>query len=316
MWLYISPEARPGSFKMGLKGRSSKRPTAGLPYSSLLRMLYRKLTLKRSLLLASLLFVSGCLVSCRSTKPVPKLEYFQSTDPNYPVLIETTTPKVSIIQKGDILGIIVSTLNKESNEILNFPTISSFPVSAFSGGGGGTSSQPLGFPVDSSGAVSMPIIGRQQVVGLTLEQAELKLKQALNQTLKEPTVNVRFMNHKYLVLGEVGQPGTFNLLDDQTTILDVLASSGDLSLYAKRDCVMVIRQRNGAREVGRINLRNRGVFKSPYFYIQNGDVIYVEPTKDKELPARQLDPVIERIPIFLGLFTSLLSLIVLIVRVR
>ena len=279
-------------------------------------MLYCKLNLKRSYFLASLLLISGWLVSCVSTKSVPKFEYFQSTDPNYPVLIKTTTPNVSVIQKGDILGIIVSTLNKESNEILNFPTISSFPVSTFSGGGGGTNSQPLGFPVDSSGAVEVPIIGRQQVVGLTLEQAELKLKQVLNQTYKEPTVNVRFMNHKYLVLGEVVQPGTFNLLDDQTTILDVMASSGDLSLYAKRDCVMVIRQRNGAREVGRINLRNRNVFKSPYFYIQNGDVVYVEPTKDKEIPVRQLDPALQRVPIYLGLFTSLLSLIVLIVRLK
>lgn len=263
-----------------------------------------------------MLLVSGWLVSCISTKSVPKFEYFQSKDPNYPVLIETTASKVSVIQRGDILGIIVSTLNKESNEILNFPTISSLPISTFSGASIGGSSQPLGYPVDSSGAVSMPIIGHQQVAGLTLEQAELKLKQALNLALKEPSVNVRFMNHKYLVLGEVGRPGTFNLLDDQTTILDVLASSGDLSLYAKRDCVMVIRQRNGAREVGRINLRNRDVFKSPYFYVQNGDVVYVEPTKDKEIPVRQLDPILQRVPIYLGLFTTLLTLIVLIVRLK
>lgn len=251
------------------------------------------------------------LTSCVVVKP-SNFEYFQSDNPAFPAYVETVVPQVSKIKKGDILGIIVSTLNKESNEILNFANVNSLPVSAFSGAGVGGGSQPLGFPVDSSGNVFMPIVGKQLVEGLTLEDAELKIKNALNTTLKEPSVNIRFMNHKFSVLGEVGNVGTFNLLDDHTTLLDALAACGDLTPYGKRDSITVIRVKGGKREIGKVNMRTREIFTSPYFYLQNGDVVYVEPTKEKELPIKQLSANVQRIPIYLGLFTSLISLIVLI----
>jgi polysaccharide biosynthesis/export protein len=198
---------------------------------------------------------------------------------------------------------------------LNFPTISSLPVSVFSAGAGGAGNQPIGFPVDSAGYIAMPIIGKQKVEGLTIESAEIKLRTELEKTLKEPSVNVRFMNHKFSVLGEVGNIGTFNLLDDQTTILDALIAAGDLSEYAKRDSVMVIRNKNGMREIGRVNFRTREVFTSPYFYLQNGDIIYVEPTKDKTLPPKPiLSANTQRVVTYLGVVTGLLSIIILLIR--
>ena len=259
-------------------------------------------------------FFTGLLctqfTSCTTMKP-PQFEYFQSNNPSFPVSIETMVPQVAKIEKGDILGIIVSTLNKESNEILNFANVNSLPVSAFSGTSAGGGSQPLGFPVDSSGSVFMPMIGGQKLEGLTLELAELKIKRALEVTLKEPSVNIRFMNHKFSVLGEVNQVGSFNLLDDHTTILDALAACGDLTPFGKRDSITVIRIKKGMREIGKVNIRSREVFKSPYFYIQNGDVVYVEPTKEKVLPAKPVNPGIQQIPIYVSLFTSLVSLILL-----
>lgn len=257
-----------------------------------------------ALLLASQ--ISSCL-SIRSSQ----FDYFRSRDRSYPKLVETTVPRVSRIQQGDILGVIVSSLNKESNEILNFTNVNSLPVSVFSGGSVNSGTQPLGFLVDSSGHISMPIIGRQQVDGLTLEMAENKLRAALEKTLKEPSVNVRFMNHKFSVLGEVKQVGTFNLLDDQTTILDVLAACGDLTDYARRDSITVIRNKNGMREIGKISLRSLSVFKSPYFYIQNGDVVYVGPTQDKVIAARPIGTGLQKLAIYVGLATSVVSLIFL-----
>ncbi|MBD2752556.1 polysaccharide biosynthesis/export family protein [Spirosoma validum] len=250
------------------------------------------------------------LSSCTSVKP-PQFDYFKSKDRSFPKLVETVVPQVSRIQKGDILGVIVSSLNKESNEILNFTNVNSLPVSVFSGGSVSGGSQPLGFLVDSSGYISMPIIGRQKVDGLTLELAESKLRANLEKTLKEPSVNVRFMNHKFSVLGEVKQVGTFNLLDDQTTILDVLAACGDLTEYAKRDSITVIRNKNGMREIGKVNLRSLAVFKSPYFYIQNGDVVYVEPTQDKVIAPKPLSAGLQKVAIYVGLATSVVSLIFL-----
>lgn len=256
------------------------------------------------------LFLILQLSSCINLKP-SQFDYFRSRDPSYPKLIETAVPRVSRIQKGDILGVIVSSLNKESNEILNFTNVNSLPVSVFSGGSANSGSQPLGFLVDSSGHISMPMIGRQHVDGLTLELAENKLRSELGKTLKEPSVNVRFMNHKFSVLGEVKQVGTFNLLDDQTTILDVLAACGDLTDYAKRESITIIRNKDGMREIGKVNLRSLSVFTSPYFYVQNGDVVYVGPIPDKVLSPKPVSTGLQKTAIYVGLATSVVSLIFL-----
>ncbi|RCR67636.1 polysaccharide biosynthesis/export family protein [Larkinella punicea] len=257
------------------------------------------------------------LSSCKSVKPPPpQFEYFQSKDLTFPASIETAVPQISKIQKGDILGIIVSSLNKESNEILNFYNVSSLPLATFSPGAAGAGNQPLGYPVDSLGNVSMPLIGKQKLEGLTLQQAEERIRLEVEKTLKDPAVNIRFMNHKFTVLGEVGNVGTFNLLNDQTTLIEAITAAGDLTVYGKRDSITVIRSVKGKREIGKVSLRNREVFTSPYFYVKHDDIIYVEPTKDKTLPP-QPQPTslfVQRAPIYLSLFTTFLSVFYLISR--
>jgi polysaccharide export outer membrane protein len=268
------------------------------------------------------IFLIGCILifqlsSCKTVKqPPPQLEYFQSKNLAFPAYIETTVPQISKIHVGDILGIIVSSLNKESNEILNFYNVSSLPLATFSPGAAGAGSQPLGYPVDSLGTVSMPLIGKQKLVGLTLQQAEERIRIEVEKTLKDPAVNIRFMNHKFTVLGEVGQAGIFNLLNDQTTIIEALTAAGDLTVYGKRDSITVIRAVNGRREIGKVSLRNREVFTSPYFYIRHDDIIYVEPTKYKTLPqpTQPTSLFVQRAPIYLSLVTTFLSLFYLISR--
>jgi polysaccharide export outer membrane protein len=278
--------------------------------------------LKKFIAISVLFFL---LASCATVKPVtpppPQLEYFQSKDLTFPAYVEMAVPKISTIQKGDILGIIISSLNKESNEIMNFYNISSLPLASFSPGGesGGASSQPLGYPVDSLGNVSIPLIGKQKLDGLTIQQAEGKVKDAVEKTLKDPAVNIRFMNHKFTVLGEVGHAGIFNLLNDQTTLIEAITAAGDLTMFGKRDSIRVIRTVGNKREIGLVNLRNRDVFMSPYFYIRNDDIIYVEPTKDKALPVpqppqQQPGLFVQRAPIYLSLATTLISLVYLLTR--
>lgn len=246
--------------------------------------------------------------SCTTVKPA-NFEYFQDSTTRYPTYFKTVMPEVTTIKKGDILGIFVSTLNKESNEILNYPNITTLPVSVFSGGSIGANSQPLGFPVDSAGYIFAPIVGRQKLEGLTLEKAEIKIKDVLEKSLKEPIVNIRFMNHKFSILGETNRVGTYNLLDETTTILDALAVSGDLTVYAKRDSISIIRVKDGMREIGKVSLRNRDVFTSPYFYIKNGDIIYIEPTKDKTIPPKPRSQNLQNLPIYLSLLSVLVSLL-------
>ncbi|GAB3961603.1 hypothetical protein GCM10028805_60890 [Spirosoma harenae] len=256
----------------------------------------------------------SCLValflsSCASIPPNPtQLEYFQDVenDTIFPVQIKTIDPPVSRIQKGDVLGIIVTSLSKESNEVLNFYNASSLPQTTYTPGGTG-GSQLIGYPIDSSGYISMPYIGKQKLTGLTLQQAEVKLESEIAKTIKGPAVNVRFINHKFTVIGEVGRGGTFNLSNDQTTIIDAITAAGDLGIFAKRDSIKIIRTENGRREMGIVSLRTREVFTSPYYYIKHEDIIYVEPTKYKLVPTPQKIPVSQRITLYLSVLTTALS---------
>ncbi len=256
------------------------------------------------------LFIFG-FSSCKLTqKPIPA--FFQGSTVSFPSIIDVEVPQVSRIQKEDLLGITVSSMNMESNEILNFSNVNSLSVSSLPGGGG-SSSQAIGYPVDTSGNISMAFIGKVQVAGLTLEAAQGRIRTALEQYLKEPAVNIRFMNHKFVVLGEVARVGAFSLLDDRTTIIDALASAGDLTVFAKRDSITIIRDNNGKRVIDVVNMVNRDVFTSPYFYLRNGDIIYVEPLPDKKVPLIE-DERVRQLQIYTTVITTLLVVVNLVAQ--
>ena len=248
---------------------------------------------------------------------MPRLEYFRTDSIAYIESVQTQLPQVSVISKEDILAIVVSSLNRESNEILNFNNVATLPMSVFSGNIGG-GSQPLGYPLDSTGSVTLPLIGKIKLEGVSLAKAEEKIRIELEKSIKAPVVNVRYMNHKFSVLGDVNKTGTYNLLDDRTTILDAIALAGDLTMFGKRDSITIIRDKGNIREIGLVSLRNRSVFSSPYFYIKNGDIIYVEPTKEKvlpEIPYQQAPPpslALQRLPLYVSLLSVITVLVSLI----
>ncbi|WP_341226032.1 polysaccharide biosynthesis/export family protein [uncultured Arcticibacterium sp.] len=260
----------------------------------------------RKKILPLLLIAVACISGCVNTK---EFVYFQggntASNPSY---LETPPAPVAKITQGDILAITVSSLNEESNQILNFQNINTLQMSTFPGQSGGAmgARQPLGYRVDSTGNVVIPFIGKQFVKDLTLMQASDKIKTAVEVYLKEPAVNVRFLNHKFSVLGEVNKVGTYNLLDDKTTLPEALAMAGDLSIYGKRDSITIIRDLHGIREVGTVNLLNREIFNSPYFYVKNGDVIYVQPIKGKVTSTEQR---VQLVPIFTGIATTIAVLL-------
>ncbi|WP_373511128.1 polysaccharide biosynthesis/export family protein [Persicitalea sp.] len=191
---------------------------------------------------------SSCKVARTPRKVISITPYFQDSTVALPTTMEIRQPQVSRIQKEDLLGITVSSLNKESNDLLNFSNVNSLSMSALPGGGGG-GSQPIGYPVDSSDNISMAFIGKVNVAGLALEAAQERIRAALDGFVKDPAVNIRFMNHKFVVFGEVNQGGAFSLFDDRTTIIDALATAGDLTPFANRDSIMIIRSINGPREI-------------------------------------------------------------------
>jgi polysaccharide export outer membrane protein len=211
------------------------------------------------------------------------------------------------IQADDILAITVSSLSEESNIIFNFPNINPITTTSFPGGiGGGAKNQPLGYLVDPAGNIEMPLIGKAKIIGLTLEESGTLIKEKLEKFLKEPTVNVRLLNHKFTVIGEVNKPGVYNLLDNHTTLPEVIGMAGDLTIYGRRDNLMIIRITNGKREVVKIDLTKRDFLDSSYYYIQNGDMVYVETMKGK---ITSTDRTIQLIPIVTGVASTFILLL-------
>jgi polysaccharide biosynthesis/export protein len=242
----------------------------------------------------------------------PTIGYFDSSDTTKFQSITKIFPESSIISSEDILAVTLSSMNKESNEILNFNNITTLNTTSYPGITGGQRGQPLGFLVDKRGDIEIPFVGKVKVEGLTLEESADKIKKLLEQVILEPSVNVRFLNFKYSVLGEVTKPGVFNLLNDKTTLPEALAIAGDLTLYGNRRNVMLIRDENKTREIVRLDLTTKEVFLSPRFYIKNGDVIYVEPLKSKGTFTEQK---IQLAPLYMSGISTALTIITLMISI-
>lgn len=249
--------------------------------------------------------------ACKTTR---ELSYFQAADSLAYKQIAGIQPEVSRIQPNDILAITITSMDKESNEILNFANINPLQMSTYPGQTvSGQRNQPLGYLVDALGFVELPFVGKVKVNGFTLSEAAGTIRGLVDSSLVvEPAVNVRFLNRKFSVLGEVGRTGTYNLLDDRTTLPEALAIAGDIGVYGNRERVMLIRESEGTREVVRLNMRTEEVLTSPYYYIRHGDLIYVEPIKEK---ATNTDQRIQLAPIVLSAISTTLVLFTLIINV-
>jgi len=189
------------------------------------------------------------------------------------------------IQPDDILQVTIQTLDAGTTSILNqansmFPSNSS-AVSAIPGAPASTPNISNGYLVDKNGYVLLPIIGKVMVAGQTTDLVRDEIRKAAEQFYKDPVVNVRFANFKITVLGEVARPSAYVMPNEKVTILDAIGMAGDLTIFAKRENVLLIRDNNGKKEFVRFNLNDSKMFASPYFYLHQGDVVYVEPHKSK-----------------------------------
>jgi polysaccharide export outer membrane protein len=169
----------------------------------------------------------------------------------------------------DMLEIKISGANEVTSALINTYSSSNTPL---------TNSNYL---VDNNGEVEFPLIGKIKAAGLTKEQFREVLKEKASKYLKDALVSVRFINFRFTVLGEVKMPGTFTVLNEKITILEAMGLAGDLTAYAKRDNVRVIRDSLGKREIGIVNFNDKAIFTSTYYYLQRNDVIYIEPEKYK-----------------------------------
>jgi polysaccharide biosynthesis/export protein len=183
------------------------------------------------------------------------------------------------IQNNDLLSISVSSLNLEASAVFNSPNVSNVIYSPSTGG----YIQSAGYLVNSEGNVQFPILGNVKATGLT--KAQLR-KEITNELLKrkllvDPIVQIRHLNFRVTVLGEVGKPTVIPVPNEKITLLEAIGLAGDLTIFARRDNVMVIREVNDQKVIKRINLNDREIFTSPYYYLLPNDIVYVEPNETK-----------------------------------
>jgi polysaccharide export outer membrane protein len=184
------------------------------------------------------------------------------------------------IQEDDLLSITVTSLNAESNMLFNAGVL--MP----SGENRNTViSSPINenYLVNKNGFINYPVIGQINLKGLTKLEAVQKMSLLLNEYVQNPIINIRLMNFRITVIGEVQRPSTFIIPTEKVTILEALGLAGDMTAFGKRENVIVVREKDGVRSTTRLNLNEKSVLASPYYYLQQNDVIYVEPYKTKAI---------------------------------
>lgn len=210
------------------------------------------------------------LVSCTSKK---KMIYFQGA-----LQSDTNKNYTPVFHTDDLLSITVMGLDPASVIPYNLP-VTNFN-SNLGGYASGTPSPP-GYLIDADGMIELPGIGKIKVAGLDRMAAIALIKEKLKDQVKDPTVNIRILNYKVTVLGEVKNPGTFTIPNERITLPEALGIAGDLSITGLRKNVLVIRDVDGKKTQTRVDLTSNDLFASPVYYLHQNDVVYVEPNRAK-----------------------------------
>lgn len=216
------------------------------------------------------------LASCGVARQVP---YFQdlSSDTTLVILPE---PEPIVFKPEDKISILVNSREPQLMALFNLPVIQRYIGSEINAN---TSNNNLaGYTIDANGDIDFPVLGKLHIAGMTREQTAEYIKGLLvsRDLIKDPVVTVEYLNLSISVLGEVNSPGRYVIDRDKLTILDALSLAGDLTIYGKRENVTVMRMADGRQHIYEVNLTSaHSVLTSPVFYLQQNDVIYVEPNK-------------------------------------
>lgn len=242
-----------------------------------------------SLILVGLALVFG---SCADTH---KVTYFNSLGEG--VIPSSINPASlePVIQKSDILSISVSSPDPEGTAMYNAPN--AMTLSTTMASGAGNIAPASGYLVNQDGNIEFPGLGNIMVAGLTKQKAKEVITKLLldNKLLKDPIVTIRYLNFRVTVLGEVSRPTVVTVPNEKISLLEAIGLAGDLTIYARRDNVLLIREEKGSKLIKRINLNNSDLFSSQYYYLKSNDVIYVESNSAKVASAsrtQQLLPTI------------------------
>lgn len=215
--------------------------------------------------------------ACTSSK---NIVYFNETSDG--VVKAKLTSFEPVVQKNDIISITVSSLNPEATAIFNSPNEST-PITS-SATAGTNNTLTVGYLVNQKGEIAFPILGSIKVDGQTKSQvSDYLVKQLTDRKLLiDPIVTIRFLNFRVSVLGEVGRPGVYTVPNEKLSLLEALGLAGDITIFGRRNDVLVLREREGGDKIlKRINLNSSELLTSPYYYLQSNDIVYVSPSKSR-----------------------------------
>lgn len=220
----------------------------------------------------ALLMCAAALASC---SPKTNLAYFADTasvtDGTLPIQKEELT-----IRPNDELVINVTSEVPEQSAMYNLPFNNpgqlgqNFTLNS-------SNSRQQTYIVGKDGDIEMPILGKVHVAGLTTSQLAQELTKRISADVEDPYVRVVLINFKVKVIGEVSKPGSYLIDNERATVLDALAEAGDMTIFGKRDNVTIYREEDGQYSYHKLNLNDASTISSPYFYLKQNDVIYVEP---------------------------------------
>ncbi|WP_265129701.1 polysaccharide biosynthesis/export family protein [Chryseobacterium oranimense] len=236
--------------------------------------------------------VAFWLVSCKTNQNAKNdLNYMQNIEK---VAVESSSRNSnSTIQTGDQLVILITAKDMDVVKPFNQNYSSSELTQTNNLAGGNTPNQGMTtisgptYIVDSEGNIDFPILGKINTTNKSLVEFKNELRQKITEYVINPTVSVRLTNFKVTVLGEVNRQGDYTISSGQATIWNALGLAGDLTMYGKREDVLVIRTENGVITHGKVNLQDANLINSPYYNLKQGDAIIVSSNKTKDLASKQ-----------------------------
>jgi polysaccharide export outer membrane protein len=232
--------------------------------------------------------------------------------------VTTSTSKEIRFHTGDKLSIVVSSRDPQLSALFNLPNVTQrIGMATTSSNVSGNSNGIMCYTIDSKGEIDFPVLGKLHIAGMNREEVCTMVKHELTSRdlVKDPIVTVEYAGLFFNVLGEVGRPGRYNFDRDRFTLLDALSMAGDLTIQGKRDNVAVMRMEGDHRTTYRVNLQSgEEVYNSPVYYLQQDDIIYVEPTEKRANESTQNNNLLQTPTFWMSVTTFLMSLGVLIFK--
>ena len=255
--------------------------------------------------LFSVLFLIVLLSSCKTPQNVAYFQGLESLTIEQKALMDHTHhPKICV---DDVLIINVASPDRETAMPYNPPPYSYYKPGESEIGISAETQNLYTYLVDEEGFIGFPVLGRILLAGLTINEANRKIEDLLKEELPGGLVNIQIVNFKIRVIGEVARPNEYSIKSNRVSILDMIAMAGDLTIFGDRQSVWVFRDDNGKKEQVRMDLTDPAIFASPYYYLQQNDIVYVVPNKSQKKNSLYSNEHNFRLSVFSALIASIAS---------